>query len=181
MMLGGCGGNGGGAAPAAILLQNENNYRATGKLSLPTVETAVGGGLGHRRTEMTTDIQCHEVAPKVDIYTSRCFGSASHEAQVEQKLTAGHAGAVGGLRLPRIPHRPRVDLYQALQLLVPGNVREGVGRVPGTSGGDLHAAVHPRDQDRPRRAHDDVHQADRNLDQHQGRCAARLWAASTSR
>jgi hypothetical protein len=88
IMLLSCGSNDDGAA-LPMVLQNENNYRATGKLSLPTVETAAGKDLDICWTDMTTDIQCHALAPLVDIDNVALLRLSLAEDQVEQKLTAG--------------------------------------------------------------------------------------------
>lgn len=88
MMLLACGSDGDAATPPT-LLQNENNYRATGKLSLPTVETAVGKDVDICWTDMVTDIQCHDVVPLVDIDNVALLRLSLTEDQVEEKLTAG--------------------------------------------------------------------------------------------
>jgi hypothetical protein len=67
-LLAGCGSDaGGGNASRTILLQNENNYRATGSLSLPIVVTASGTDLDICWTDVVTDIQCHPVVPQNDL------------------------------------------------------------------------------------------------------------------
>jgi hypothetical protein len=88
----GCGSNGSDpdAAPSPIQLGNENNYRATGSLALPTIETASGVDLDICWTDIATDIQCHPVAPQTDIDNIGLlrFKGLSQEL-VEQKLTSG--------------------------------------------------------------------------------------------
>lgn len=88
VMLLACASNGDGST-APTVLQNENNYRATGRLSLPTVQTASGKDVDICWTDMTTDIQCHQVAPLVDIDNVALLRLSLREDQVEQKLTAG--------------------------------------------------------------------------------------------
>jgi hypothetical protein len=58
-----------GAAPDAgpIALTSENNYRTTASLSLPTVVTGSGVDLDICWPNLTTDMQCHAVAPQADI------------------------------------------------------------------------------------------------------------------
>lgn len=88
----GCGSDGGGADAATppILLGNENNYRATGSLALPTIETASGVDLDICWSSVTTDLQCHPLLPRTDIDNVGLlrFKGLSEDA-VEQKLTSG--------------------------------------------------------------------------------------------
>lgn len=83
-----CGGDGGGTPPPVALL-DENNYHAFGRLSLPTVETASGTDVEICWTDMTTDIQCHALAPEVDIDNVALLRLSLGESEVEDRLTAG--------------------------------------------------------------------------------------------
>jgi hypothetical protein len=85
--LAGCGGSGGGGP---VLLHDENNYTASGTLSIPTVETAPAVDLDVCWTNVTDDIQCHPVAPMADIDTMSLLRLLHlSEDQVEQRLSSG--------------------------------------------------------------------------------------------
>jgi hypothetical protein len=86
-----CGsGDGGSKDAGVILLGNENNYRSTSTLSIPTVETAAATDLDICWGGVTSDIQCHAVAPLVDIdNVSLLRFMHLTEAQVEAKLVSG--------------------------------------------------------------------------------------------
>jgi hypothetical protein len=90
-LLAACGGSSAGErASGVIVLQNENNYRSTASLSLPTVKTAPAADLDICWNEVTTDILCHAVAPKTDL-DNVGFLRFLHltEHQVEVKLVSG--------------------------------------------------------------------------------------------
>jgi hypothetical protein len=90
-LVAGCGSDPVGDDPGGpILLQDENNYRATGSLSLPMVETAPGADLDICWTDVATDVQCHKVVPEDDL-DNVGFLRFLHltEAQVQTKLTSG--------------------------------------------------------------------------------------------
>lgn len=89
-LLPSCGSSDGGAGAGASLLENQNNYRATGRLTLPTVETSSGVDLDICWTQMVSDVQCHGLSPQVDIDNVALlrFKGLGQE-QVEAKLTAG--------------------------------------------------------------------------------------------
>lgn len=89
-LLAACGGNEAGQGGGPILLRNENNYRATSRLTLPTVETASGVDLDICWTNMTTDLQCHGLSPQVDIDNVALLRfKGLGQQQVEDKLTTG--------------------------------------------------------------------------------------------
>jgi hypothetical protein len=50
-------------------IQDENNYRATSKLSIPTIETAPSADLEICWDGLVNDLLCHDVTPEVDIDT----------------------------------------------------------------------------------------------------------------
>jgi hypothetical protein len=50
-----------------IVLHDENNYHLVSRLTLPTIETAPAADLDICWSNLTTDIQCHPVAPSADI------------------------------------------------------------------------------------------------------------------
>jgi hypothetical protein len=57
-----------GEAPSEdIVLSDEHNYSSQSSLSIPTVETATGVDLDLCWTNVTTDLQCHEVDPVADL------------------------------------------------------------------------------------------------------------------
>lgn len=91
-MLGaGCSQSGGGQSGAnPILLGDENNYHASATLAVPTVETAAGVDLDICWPNLTSDLQCHPVAPQADI-DNVSFLRLLHlsEAEVQAKLAAG--------------------------------------------------------------------------------------------
>lgn len=90
-LLGSCGGEAGGnEAGGTIVLQNANNYLATGSLAIPTVETAPGADLDICWTNVATDLQCHPVVPTADL-DNVGFLRFLHlnEDQVQVKLTSG--------------------------------------------------------------------------------------------
>lgn len=67
LLLGaGCGGSNAGG-DGVIRLGDHNNYVSTSALTLPTVVTAPASDLDICWTDVATDIQCHAVAPLVDI------------------------------------------------------------------------------------------------------------------
>jgi hypothetical protein len=88
-LLGACGGLGDGQS-GVIRLGDENNYRATASLSLPTVETASATDLDICWTGTTSDLLCHPVVPETDIDTVgllRLRGLT--EPQIEAQLVSG--------------------------------------------------------------------------------------------
>jgi hypothetical protein len=73
-----------------VALKNENNYRTTASLSLPTVTTASGADLDICWTNLVSDMQCHPVTPQADIDNVaflRLLHLSAEEAQV--KLVSG--------------------------------------------------------------------------------------------
>jgi hypothetical protein len=50
-----------------LRLRDENNYRTTARLSIPTVETAAGTDLDICWTDVVTDLQCHPVSTQSDL------------------------------------------------------------------------------------------------------------------
>jgi hypothetical protein len=91
-LLAGCGGASGGidgGAGGVILLQNGNNYLATGRLSIPVIETQSGADLDVCWTHVTTDLQCHSVAPTVDIDNVAFLRIMLSQSDVEAQLTSG--------------------------------------------------------------------------------------------
>ena len=85
-----CGSSDGVGDVGPIVLQNQNNYRATGRLSLPTVETAPGVDLDICWNQMVTDIQCRTLVPQVDIDNVALLRfKGLGEDEIERKLTAG--------------------------------------------------------------------------------------------
>src|SRR5262245_13029871 len=75
---------------ANILLRDENNYRATGKLSIPTVETASATDLDICWENVVSDIQCHDVAPMADVDNMAMLRFLHlSEDDVEVKLASG--------------------------------------------------------------------------------------------
>jgi hypothetical protein len=85
----GCGSSADGTG-GPILLGDANNYLSTSSLSLPTVETAPAADLDICWTNVTTDIQCHPVAPQTEL-DNVGFLRFLHlsEAEVEHKLVSG--------------------------------------------------------------------------------------------
>jgi len=84
--LAGCGGSDG---VGAVLLLDENNYMASGTLSIPTVDTAPAVDIDVCWTNVMDDIQCHPVAPMADVETMSLLRMQLTEAEVEQRLSAG--------------------------------------------------------------------------------------------
>jgi hypothetical protein len=81
---------GGRDAGPSIVLGNNNNYRSTASLTLPTVETASGADLDICWSNIATDMQCHPVSPQTDIDNVaflRLLHLSASEAQV--KLVSG--------------------------------------------------------------------------------------------
>jgi hypothetical protein len=73
-----------------ILLQDLHNYSATGTLSIPTVETSSATDLDVCWNAVTTDIQCHPVAPATDLENVSLLRFLKlDEAAVELKLSSG--------------------------------------------------------------------------------------------
>ena len=86
----GCGGLEDREDGDVIQLGSENNYRATGSLSLPTVETAPGTDLDICWTNVTTDLQCHPVSPVADLDNVGLVRFLHlTQDQVQAKLLAG--------------------------------------------------------------------------------------------
>src|SRR3954470_15047963 len=50
-----------------LLLRDENNYRTTASLAIPTVETEAGTDLDICWTDVVTDLQCHPVSTQSDL------------------------------------------------------------------------------------------------------------------
>jgi hypothetical protein len=78
------------SARGNILLRDENNYRSDSSLTIPTLETASGTDLDICWSDVTRDLQCHDVAPREDLDNVALlrFRGLS-EDQVEQRLTGG--------------------------------------------------------------------------------------------
>jgi hypothetical protein len=72
-----------------VLLRDQNNYTAMGKLSLPTIETAPAVDLDICWTDVTDDIQCHAVNPLADIDNVAMLRMRLTEDQAEMRLAAG--------------------------------------------------------------------------------------------
>ena len=73
-----------------IRLADEHNYRSDSTLSIPTVETASGTDLDICWSEVTKDLQCHDVAPIEDLDTVALLRFRRlTEEQVERRLTGG--------------------------------------------------------------------------------------------
>jgi hypothetical protein len=88
--LTGCGGGSDGGPPGNILLQDLHNYSATGTLSIPTIETASAMDLDVCWNGITTDIQCHPVAPATELENVSLLRFLHlDEAAVELKLSSG--------------------------------------------------------------------------------------------
>jgi len=83
----GCSGDAKSTATEPIILRDTNNYRATGSLSLPIVETASGTDLDICWTDVATDIQCHPVVPQNDLDNVGLLRLLHlTEAQAQEKL-----------------------------------------------------------------------------------------------
>src|SRR5688572_24567868 len=83
----GCGGSGAGGP---ILLGDANNYTASGSLAIPTVETAPATDIDVCWTNVVDDIQCHPVAPMIDLDTVSMLRLLHlTEEQVESRLSSG--------------------------------------------------------------------------------------------
>jgi hypothetical protein len=73
-----------------VLLRDEHNYQTTSALSVPTIETAAETDLDICWTDVTSDLQCHDVAPQEDIDNVALLRFLHlSEEQVEQRLTEG--------------------------------------------------------------------------------------------
>jgi hypothetical protein len=74
----------------AILLRDENNYRLTASLSLPSIETAAATDLEICWTSVSDDIQCHALSAQSGLDNVALLRIAHlSEAQVEEALTTG--------------------------------------------------------------------------------------------
>jgi hypothetical protein len=80
----------GDSSDASILLTDENNYSSTATLSIPSVETAPAADLSICWSEVTSDLECHEVLPESDLDNVALlrFLHLSEEG-VEARLTSG--------------------------------------------------------------------------------------------
>jgi hypothetical protein len=79
-----------GSISANIVLYDENNYTSTSNLNLGTVETAPAADLDICWTNVTKDLQCHDVDPQSgldNVSVIRLLSSS--EAAVEQMLIGG--------------------------------------------------------------------------------------------
>lgn len=73
-----------------LLLRDDNNYRATASLSVPTVETASATDLDICWTNVVDDLQCHAVSAQMDLdNVSLLRISHLSQAQVEGLLATG--------------------------------------------------------------------------------------------
>ena len=73
-----------------VLLRDEHNYQTTSSLSVPTIETAAETDLDICWTDVTSDLQCHDVAPQDDVDNVALLRFLHlSEEQVEQRLTEG--------------------------------------------------------------------------------------------
>jgi hypothetical protein len=68
-LLAGCGGGSSKPEDARgnLLLRNDNNYRTTASLSVPTVETTAATDLDICWTNVVSDLQCHPVSTQADL------------------------------------------------------------------------------------------------------------------
>lgn len=93
----GCGGDDGGNTDAGgpssagtVLLRDNNNYRATSALSIPSIETASGTDLDICWTDVTSDLQCHELMPQAAVNNVGLLRLLNlTEAEAEEQLASG--------------------------------------------------------------------------------------------
>ncbi len=89
----GCGGDSSKptqSANASIVLYDENNYSATSSLNLGTIETAPGTNLDICWTNVTQDLQCHDVDPLTGLdNVSLIRLLSSSQTSVEDMLISG--------------------------------------------------------------------------------------------
>jgi hypothetical protein len=73
-----------------LLLHDDNNYRTTASLSIPTVETAAATDLDICWTDVVSDLQCHPVATQADLDNVSLL-RISHLSQMDvaDKLASG--------------------------------------------------------------------------------------------
>jgi hypothetical protein len=75
---------------SSIVLADANNYSLQSSLSIPTVETASGADLDICWSNVVSDLQCHPLAPQVDLDTVGLLRFLRlGEDEVEAKLTSG--------------------------------------------------------------------------------------------
>jgi hypothetical protein len=75
--------------PEPVLIQDANNYRATGSLSIPNVVTASGADLEICWSELESDLLCHGVAPGSEIDNVGFLRiSRFDRAEVEARIAA---------------------------------------------------------------------------------------------
>jgi hypothetical protein len=92
---GGSGGTGtsgagnGGTSDDTIVLENPNNYTASSKLSIPTIETAPGADLTVCWTDVTTDFACVDVDPEADVDEIGFFDLRLESEGVMERLNEG--------------------------------------------------------------------------------------------
>lgn len=85
----GNGGSGNGAS-GNVMLADVNNYLSESSLSIPTVQTAAATDLEICWSGVQTDIQCHALAPAVDLDNLALLRFLNlTPTEVEQKLTTG--------------------------------------------------------------------------------------------
>jgi hypothetical protein len=89
MLLTGCGG--GTTEPSGnITLKDQNNYTATGLLSIPTIETASATDLDVCWSAVVSDLQCHPVSPAADLDNVSLLRFLHlDETAVEARLSSG--------------------------------------------------------------------------------------------
>jgi hypothetical protein len=72
------------------MLADANNYLSESSLSIPTVQTASGVDLEICWSDVSTDIQCHDLAPAADLDNLALLRFRNlTPTEVEQKLTTG--------------------------------------------------------------------------------------------
>jgi hypothetical protein len=73
-----------------LLLRDENNYRTTASLAIPTVETAAATDLDICWTNVVSDLQCHPVSTQADLdNVSLLRISHLSQQEVADKLASG--------------------------------------------------------------------------------------------
>jgi hypothetical protein len=77
------------AEPEPIRISDANNYRATGSLSLPRIQTASAVDLDICWSNLESDLLCHDVAPATDIDNVGLIRISQYtQAEVEERLAA---------------------------------------------------------------------------------------------
>lgn len=87
----GAGGAPDGESSAAVVLDDQNNYRAEVRLSIPTVETASARDLDICWADLDSDPRCDSLTPEADIDNIALLRMQDlSEEEVEEKLATGH-------------------------------------------------------------------------------------------